>query len=278
MELSIQERLKDLRVERGLTLEQLAEETHLSKSALGSYEGDNLKDISHHALIQLAKVYEVTVDYLLGRSKTKNHPNADLADLRLSDDMIELLKSGRVDTSLLCELAVHPDFPRLMADLEIYVNGTAVKQVQSANAIVDAMSATIMKQYNPGLTDPQLRQLVTAHIDDDSFCRYVIQQDINKIALDLREAHKDDFFSVPEDNPLEDFLQTVDEAASPDSDPEQAALAFICKRLKLNLKKLSEEEKKWLKKIAQKSDLLKNPNPQRGKSKISTEKRCLDVL
>ena len=75
MELSIQERLKDLRVERGLTLEQLAEETHLSKSALGSYEGDNLKDISHHALIQLAKVYEVTVDYLLGRSKTKNHFN-----------------------------------------------------------------------------------------------------------------------------------------------------------------------------------------------------------
>ena len=131
MELSIQERLKDLRVERGLTLEQLAEETHLSKSALGSYEGDDLKDISHHALIQLAKFYDVTVDYLLGRSKTKNHPNADLADLRLSDDMIELLKSGRVDTSLLCELAVHPDFPRLMADLEIYVNGMAVKQVQS---------------------------------------------------------------------------------------------------------------------------------------------------
>ena len=165
----------------------------------------------------------------------------------------------------MCELAVHPDFPRLMADLEIYVNGTAVKQVQSANAIVDIMSATIMKQHNPGLSDLQLRQLVAAHIDDDSFCRYVIQQDINKIALDLREAHKDDFFSVPEDNPLEDFLQTAEETASPDSDPEQAALAFICKRLKLNLKKLSEEEKKWLKKIAQKSDLLKNPNPQRGR-------------
>ena len=242
MELSIQERLKDLRVERRLTLEQLAEQTHLSKSALGSYEGENFKDISHYALIQLAKFYEVSVDYLLCRSHTKNHPNADLA-----------------------ELAVHPDFPRLMADLEIYVNGIAGKQVQSANAIVDAVSATIMKQHNPGLSDPQLRQLIAAHIDDDSFCRYVIQQDINKIALDLREAHRDDFFSVPEDNPLEDFLQTVDEAASPDSDPEQAALAFICKRLKLNYKKLSDEERKWLKKIAEKSDLLKNPTPQRGR-------------
>ena len=265
MELSIQERLKDLRVERGLTLEQLAEQTHLSKSALGSYEADEFKDISHYALIKLAKFYGVTADYLLGLSETKNYPNADLADLHLSDDMIELLKRGLVDNSLLCELAVHPDFPRFMADLEIYVNGVAVKQVQTVNAIVDTMSATIMKQHNPGLTDPQLRQLVAAHIDDDSFCRYVIQQDINGIALDLREAHRDDFFSVPEDNPLKGFLQAVDEAASPDSDPEQAALAFICKRLKLNLKKLSAEETKWLKKVAEKSDLLKNPNPQRGR-------------
>ena len=90
----------------------------------------------------------MTADYLLGLSETKNHSNTDLADLRLSDSMIELLKSGLVDNSLLCELAAHPDFPRLMADLEIYVNGIAAKQVQGANAIVDAVSATIMKQHN----------------------------------------------------------------------------------------------------------------------------------
>ena len=103
MALTIQERLKDLRVECGLTLEQLAEQTHLSKSALGSYEADDFKDISHYALIKLAKFYGVTADYLLGLTETKNHPNADLADLRLSDDMIELLKSGRLDNSRSCQ-------------------------------------------------------------------------------------------------------------------------------------------------------------------------------
>lgn len=51
MALTIQEGLKDLRVERGLTLEQLAEQTHLSKSALGSYEAEDFKDISHYTLI-----------------------------------------------------------------------------------------------------------------------------------------------------------------------------------------------------------------------------------
>lgn len=113
MALTIQERLKDLRVERGLTLEQLAEQTHLSKSALEAMKQKDFKDISHYAIIKLAKFYSVTADYLLGLSEAKNHPNTDFADLRLSDDMIELLKSGRVDNSLLCELAAHPDFPRL---------------------------------------------------------------------------------------------------------------------------------------------------------------------
>ena len=49
-----------------MTLEQLAEQTNLSKSALGSYEAEDFKDISHHALIKLAKFYDVTADYLLG--------------------------------------------------------------------------------------------------------------------------------------------------------------------------------------------------------------------
>ena len=127
-----------------------------------------------------------------------------------------------------------------MADLETYVNGVAVKQVQGVNAIVDAMSATMMKQHNPGLSDKELRQLITTHLDEDEFCRYVIQRDINGIALDLREAHKDDFFSVPEDNPLEDFLQTAEETTKEDSNPEQAAMAFICKRLQLKYGKLTD--------------------------------------
>ena len=41
VKLTVQERLKDLRVERGLTLEQLAEATGISKSALGKYETDD---------------------------------------------------------------------------------------------------------------------------------------------------------------------------------------------------------------------------------------------
>ena len=106
------ERLKDLRVvDKHLTLEQLAEQTGLSKSALGKYETDDYKDISPFAIATLADFYGVSTDYLMGLTENKNHPNTELQSLHLSDDMVELLSSGKINNRLLCELATHPNFP-----------------------------------------------------------------------------------------------------------------------------------------------------------------------
>lgn len=69
-EVSISERLKDLRVEKKLNLEELAELTGISKSALGSYELDTPREMNHKNLIALAGFYEVSVDYLLGQTET----------------------------------------------------------------------------------------------------------------------------------------------------------------------------------------------------------------
>lgn len=267
MMITLQERLKDLRVERGLNLEQLAEQTGLSKSALGSYESDEFKVISHYALMKLARFYGVSADYLLGLTATKNHPNAEIDELRLSDEMIELLRSGKVNNALLCELATHPDFPRLMAELEVYVNGMVVKLVQTANTFVDAASANIVKEYDSGADDPYLRQLVAAHVDEDGFCRYTIGRDMAEIALSLREEHKDDFSSIPIDNPLEVAAEIMGKEAGDASESSEAMLSFICKRLRLNYAKLTDEEKKWLTRIVNKSELLKIPFLRRGKKK-----------
>ena len=70
--LTIPERLKDLRVvDKHLTLEQLAEQTGLSKSALGKYETDDYKDISPFAIATLADFYGVSADYLMGLTDNK---------------------------------------------------------------------------------------------------------------------------------------------------------------------------------------------------------------
>ena len=90
VKLTIGERLKDLRVVKKLTLEQLAVEVGISKSALGKYESDNGKDISPYSILLLADYYGVSCDYLMGRTETKNHPNTALHELHLSDASIDV--------------------------------------------------------------------------------------------------------------------------------------------------------------------------------------------
>lgn len=69
--ITIQERLKDLRKEKNLYLEQLAQLTGISKSALGSYETDDYKEINHNNLVILADFYGVSVDYILCRTENR---------------------------------------------------------------------------------------------------------------------------------------------------------------------------------------------------------------
>ncbi len=92
--ITLQERLKDLRVAHNLNLEELAKLTDISKSALGNYENDDYKEINHGNLVTLAQFYNVSTDYLLCLTENKNHPNTDLTNLHLSDDMVDLLLSG----------------------------------------------------------------------------------------------------------------------------------------------------------------------------------------
>ena len=123
---SIQERLWELRKDKGLNLEELSELTGISKSALGSYEKEDYKEINHGNLIALADFYGVSVDYLLCRTENREQINTPLTELHLNDEMVALLKSGRINNRLLCELATHKDFIKFLADIEIYVDGIAM--------------------------------------------------------------------------------------------------------------------------------------------------------
>lgn len=51
----------------------------------------------------------------------------------LDDETIELLKSGRFNNRLLCEIIKHSDLVKLMTDTEIYVDGIATMQIKNMN-------------------------------------------------------------------------------------------------------------------------------------------------
>ena len=264
---SVQERLKDLRVERGLKLEELAEQTGISKSDLGSYENDDYKEINHGSLLKLADFYQVSVDYLLGLTDNREYLNTPLAELHLTDEAVALLKSGRVNNRLLCEMMAHKDFIRLLADIEIYVDRVASMQVQSLNAYVDVVRQEIIDRYQPGEDDPHLRILKAAHLDEDEYFSQLVSEDIGRIIRDIRTAHLGDSEGAPVNTVAEELRQDIEEVMNfKGSDLERQAILY-CKRLGINYSKLSELEFRQLIHILNKSSLLKTHGSKRKKRK-----------
>ena len=209
----------------------------------------------------------MTADYLLGLIETKTHPNADLADLRLSDEMINLLKSGRIDTALLCELAAYPDFVKLLADIQIYVEGIAATQIQNLNAWVDVARAEIVEKYQPGEHDKTAGVLQAAHVREGDYFSSRVHHDIDAIMEDIRQAHRGRSDSAPENTIVDELKRDLEEVASFKGSRAEHLLMVFCKQTKLRYTKLTEGEKQWLTRIVQKSELTKSYVPQRGKRK-----------
>lgn len=269
---TIQERLKDLRLNKGLKLEELAEQTGISKSALGSYEKDDYKEINHGNLILLADFYGVSLDYLFCRTENRAEINTPLRELHLSDEMVALLKSGRINNRLLCELATHKDFIKFLADIEIYVDGIATMQIQNLNALVDTVRHEIIERYRPGEDDPHLKVLQAAHISDDEYFSHMVRDDLNLIIRDIREAHKKDSESAPQTTVADELKENLEAVENFKGSRDEKLVVLYCKQLGINYKNLSDEEFRWLIRILKKSKKMGTPSKRQfyQRIKIST--------
>ena len=263
--LTIQEKLKDLRVERRLTLEQLAIKTGLSRAALGNYETDDYKDISPFSIVTLAQFYGVSTDYLLGLTETKNHPNTELHELLLSDEMIDVLKSGKINNRLLCEMVSHEGFRRLMVDIEIYIDRIADMRINDLNSILDVVRSEIAKSHTTDENDLHLRTLELAHINEDDYFSHIIHNDIDRIIRDIREAHKKDSSTAPETTTAEKIQSSLSDAIRFQGSDQERQIRIFCKQLGIDYDKLTVEEFAVLIQILKKSELLKSPYNKRGK-------------
>ena len=198
VKLTIGERLKDLRTAQKLTLEQLAAEVGISKSALGKYESDNGKDISPYSILVLADYYGVSCDYLMGRTETKNHPNTALHELHLGDASIDVLKTGKFNHRLLSELICHKDFQRFMLDAEIYVDRIADMRVNDMNAVLEAVRQMALMKNGGEENDLHLRTLEVAQIREDEYFGSLIADDLKGILRDIRSEHRPDTMTADE--------------------------------------------------------------------------------
>ena len=267
--LTIQERLKDLRVERGLTLEQLSTETGISKSALGKYEADDFKDISPFSMVELAKFYGVSTDYLLGLTEQKNHPNTELDALHLGDDAIEVLRTGKFNHRLLSELICHKDFQRFMLDAEIYVDRIADMRVNDMNAVLEAVRQMALMKNGGNENDLHLRTLEVAQIREDEYFGSLIADDLKGILCDIREQHRPDTMTGDETSLVATVQGQLQDAMNFEGSVEEKKAKALLATLGIDYDAITMEQFVNLIEVLKLSKHLKTPISQRGKTTMT---------
>ena len=267
VKLTIGERLKDLRVERKLTLEQLAAEVSISKSALGKYESDNGKDISPYSILLLADYYGVSCDYLMGRTETKNHPNTALHELHLSDASIDILKTGKFNHRLLSELICHKDFQRFMLDAEIYVDRIADMRVNDMNAVLEAVRQMALMKNGGEENDLHLRTLEVAQIREDEYFGSLIADDLKGILRDIRNEHRPDTMTADETTLVATVQGQLQDAMNFEGNSEEKQVRSFLATFGIDYDKLSKEQFVTLIEILKLSKYMKSPISQRGKAR-----------
>jgi len=267
--LTIQERLKDLRVERSLTLEQLSAETGISKSALGKYEADDFKDISPFSMVELAKFYGVTTDYLLGLTEQKDHPNTELDALHLGDDAIEVLRTGKFNHRLLSELICHKDFQRFMLDAEIYVDRIADMRVNDMNAVLEAVRQMALMKNGGNENDLHLRTLQVAQIREDEYFGSLIADDLKGILRDIREQHRPDTMTADESSLVATVQGQLQDAMNFEGSVEEKKAKALLATLGIDYDAITMEQFVNLIEVLKLSKHLKTPISQRGKTTMT---------
>lgn len=96
------ERLKKLRIEKGITQEKLGKIIGVSDRVIGYYEADNRFPKDDILLNKIADYFEVSLDYLLGRTDDPN--TVKEIDKKLKENNLHIAANSKVDLGKLAKL------------------------------------------------------------------------------------------------------------------------------------------------------------------------------
>ena len=132
------ERIKDLLKEREMSQAQLAEKIGISESAFSRYLSGQTDKLSTENIVAIAKVFNVTTDFLLCLTDIPFTTNFDIEKLGLSVKAAEKLLQRKVDPTVVSQLIELPAFNRLIFQLAAVQRGVLDAGYQYMNEMFSA--------------------------------------------------------------------------------------------------------------------------------------------
>lgn len=168
----------------------MAEKTGIPSSTLSDYEQEGAL-IPHTVVDQLADYYEVSADYLIGRTDIRQPEGKELADTHLTDRAINVLKREDINSRLIAEIMEHPDFGRFMMDAEIMIDGYASDSLAQLNAMTE-FQIKEASRHNNYVGEYQKRTYEHIWATQKEYFANVLVRDLIPILEDIKKKHLGD--------------------------------------------------------------------------------------
>jgi transcriptional regulator with XRE-family HTH domain len=256
--LTLQEKLRDLRDEQGLTLSMLAGKTGIPLSTLQRMEGREDMRVGYQDVAALAKFYGVSTDYLFGITDNRQFRHIEIDRLRLSDEAVEALTGDKLNNRLVSELLSHPDFSRLMKSVELYIDRKFLPQIGQINDLYRLAESTLKEQLNVEDNDENIVLLQDAIVDEDALLRFQVSERFNNVLKDLFAAHKRDALPDEQTKILQETMDLLSVYLN-EPDKERGKVMVLAKQIGLDFSELDDEEIAEMKRVVR---IAQNHAPQ----------------
>ena len=247
--LTMGEKLKDLRTERGLTTKEVSKLTGISEAVYNGLENDADRDTGYSRIIALAKFFDVPTDYLLGFTESRITRNIELKELHLTDKAIEVLLSGKQNNYLLCDIIEHEEFSNLINSIDVYVRQLAAPHINTVNNMLKIAQHGIENYYSDNKPKPEdfdnaMTYMNETIVDEDDFLRFRISERFNQILRDTYTLYQENVRGdIPQrkdsvNEMTSDILTVLDQIKTENiklDSPEQA-IELMAKQMKLEIK------------------------------------------
>lgn len=132
------ERIIDLMKEKSMTQQELAARTGMTVGTLSRFLCGKIDKLSADNVISIARIFQVSTDFLLGESDDRGRINYDIEELGLSVQAARNLYTGRVDSRVVNLLLENPRFGLVTELAAEYYSGAIAAGYAARNQVLSS--------------------------------------------------------------------------------------------------------------------------------------------
>ena len=142
----VRTRINDLIKNRKTTQKKVAIAIGISESTLSRFLKGEVEKLGEESIIRLARVFDVSTDFILGVTEIPDKKHYDISELGLSVEAAKNLYTGKVNTDVVKRLLENPRFAMVTYMIGQYLDDTFASGFAAQNQMLTSLSSMMLGQ------------------------------------------------------------------------------------------------------------------------------------